>query len=620
MSLGSADSEISLSELPDTNYWDVKYVSDRPVHAPGCFAQVELDTEEPGPYLLRITAVDDQHNVATHDRVIEIAQRPDFSPSVATTYPPWGSFDIPCNAPIVIKFDEDMNQTAVDLETFNLVDTYGRRYRRSLYDYSSRTLTLEPQATLEPSTFHYGAVDADFPNSRGWGQPTDYLVAFETASSHPLGHIESIEPVRSATGVGLDSPISVRLKEDDAYLYFQIVSLQGDTVEFDSITYDDSRFVWTLYPNLLLPRAYYIVRVSDYSQFGRPDDYMSYFITRDTEIPVVINVSPADNEWLVAVDQPVMAAFNKPMNVFSIDSASMLVIGPDGPVQGVIEFSGEGNTVATFSPSQQYARGTRHTVVLTSHIQDNTGNRIDSLSWSFTTGSFDTVGYDGNTLTTGDITLTFPIGSLSSDRQVGIGSIPPGKLSIDPTLTFTGLAFDIQPDIKLERKAVLSVRVVDSIFSEYGPIDRLKLRIYDSLLGEWVYLGGTSSGNTVSLAVPQLGRYGLFQTDVAATAVDFASSLEVIPRVISPRTGTLADQLSVSYKIAEPAKVTAKIYDTRGRLIKTLVDGQTSSVGGNLLTWDGRGDGGEYANDGLYILVIEAQGKKTEKTFVVLNR
>ena len=119
-----------------------------------------------------------------------------------------------------------------------------------------------------------------------------------------------------------------------------------------------------------------------------------------------------------------------------------------------------------------------------------------------------------------------------------------------------------------------------------------------------------------------MGRYGLFSSAPGATFVGFATAVALIPRVINPKRGAATgnDQLSVSYKISQPTQVTAKIYSTRGRLIKTLESSYLSTVGDNLLRWDGRGDDGSYANDGIYVLVIEAEGKQVQKTFVVLNK
>ena len=62
------------------------------------------------------------------------------------------------------------------------------------------------------------------------------------------------------------------------------------------------------------------------------------------------------------------------------------------------------------------------------------------------------------------------------------------------------------------------------------------------------------------------------------------------------------------------------VYSTSGRLIKTIASGSVAQVGENLLSWDGRGDNGSFAADGLYILVIEADGQRVQQTFVILNK
>ncbi|MBN1211366.1 MAG: T9SS type A sorting domain-containing protein, partial [candidate division Zixibacteria bacterium] len=140
------------------------------------------------------------------------------------------------------------------------------------------------------------------------------------------------------------------------------------------------------------------------------------------------------------------------------------------------------------------------------------------------------------------------------------------------------------------------------------------------LTDTWTFIGGTVSGNEISVAVDRLGRYGLFFGPADEPAdIDILASVSLIPRVIRTRGGSMDEQLKVSFTTSRPTNVVAKIYDTNGRLIRTLADGLITDIGSQLLNWDGqRGEGG-YANDGLYVLVIEAEGKKIQKTFVILN-
>jgi hypothetical protein len=256
---------------------------------------------------------------------------------------------------------------------------------------------------------------------------------------------------------------------------------------------------------------------------------------------------------------------------------------------------------------------------LTANIQDNIGNSIDSVSWRFTTGTFNTIDYDGGIMSSRSVEIYFPPGALDSPVEIGVGAIPVSKVLITGDMIFTGLAYDLEPRARLEREAVLTIEVPDSIVDEYGPADQLKVYSYDSAMARWEYVGGTASGHQISVAIDRLGRYGLFQSDVSSASADFASSVTLTPRVISPRRGGDNAELVVSFELSAPTDVDARVYNTSGRLIKTLWSGMRSDVGENLIRWNGRESNGDYANDGLYILVVEAEGKKVQKTFVVVN-
>ena len=345
---------------------------------------------------------------------------------------------------------------------------------------------------------------------------------------------------------------------------------------------------------------------------------MSYFITKDVQIPLVLNFYPEDRAWLVNLTASVEVNFNKVINTFTVDTGSFYVTGPDGKVPGVIEFGGDEATTATFRPSVQYRPGHEYTVILTSHIQDNVGNAIEGLSWSFTTGIFGDIGYDGGTIASPDFQISFSRGSLDSDLEIGANLIPPDKVNLPAEPVFAGVAFDILPETRLTREAILTLVMPDSVA---GTSDEPKIYFYESLTDTWEHIGGTISGNEISAAINKLGRFGLFfGYSGEQVSVDILASVALIPRVIKTRGRGIDNCLKVSFTTSRPTDVVAKIYDTNGRLIKTLADGLITDIGSQLLDWDGQRSEGGYANDGLYILVIEAEGEKIQKTFVILNK
>jgi hypothetical protein len=75
---------------------------------------------------------------------------------------------------------------------------------------------------------------------------------------------------------------------------------------------------------------------------------------------------------------------------------------------------------------------------------------------------------------------------------------------------------------------------------------------------------------------------------------------------------------TISFCIPSEAPVHLVIYDTAGRRVRTLIDGEVF-VGSREIVWDGRSDAGRLVNSGIYYCRLEA-GKGTETRKLVLMR
>jgi hypothetical protein len=615
-----SDCRILLGQLPDTLAWDEIHSSPDPVPYPGYIASLDLTQQSAGEYIVRTIATDRNGAQSVTDKYITVADKPVEAPSVLYCYPPQGARNIPGNTPVVVQFDLDINQLAIDNATFGLLSESGERYTDALYEYSSQGLMIKHDQPFSEDHFHYAVVSSQLPSRQGVAMGGEFVMSFNTSAAAPTGDIDSLYPYRGQikTPINLGA-VTIYYNRVSPFRYVTVFSLAGDTVLNDVVP--QGQQTGSIAVQGLLPKTYYIVRISDSPAFDGQSDYMSYFITEDTEMPLVVDYTPESDAWLVGVDEEINVHFNKSLNTFSIDSSSFYVIGPGGRLDGYFDFSVDTATAISFSPTASLIPNTEYEVTLTSHIQDNIGNPINELTWRFTTGLFDTIGYDGGVIHTSGFRLDIPQGVLFSEHEIGIGIIPEGKLDIPVDMEYAGLAYDMLP-LDLDREAVMSIELPQSVISIFGPAEGLKVYILDTLSGEYDYVGGSLNGNSLRIGIDRLGRYAVFKSDAATetTTADFASSVSLIPRVISPRTGNYNRELSLSFKLSEPSDVVAKIYDTRGSLIKTLVDGPTFSIGENLLHWNGRGSDGDYANEGMYIIVIEAEGKKVKQTFVVLNK
>jgi rhodanese-related sulfurtransferase len=66
---------------------------------------------------------------------------------------------------------------------------------------------------------------------------------------------------------------------------------------------------------------------------------------------------------------------------------------------------------------------------------------------------------------------------------------------------------------------------------------------------------------------------------------------------------------TISYRLDRPARVTLRIYDVAGRLVRELVRGAEQAAGPQAVTWRGLDTTGQAAPSGVYLYRIEAAGQ-----------
>lgn len=92
----------------------------------------------------------------------------------------------------------------------------------------------------------------------------------------------------------------------------------------------------------------------------------------------------------------------------------------------------------------------------------------------------------------------------------------------------------------------------------------------------------------------------------------FSSSIEIQinPNPFSPDDDGFDDRTDIEFKIPLGVELTMKIYDRKGRLVRTLFEKQASVSG--KVTWDGRKDDGSKVRSGIYVLLVETKGEARE--------
>jgi len=147
-------------------------------------------------------------------------------------------------------------------------------------------------------------------------------------------------------------------------------------------------------------------------------------------------------------------------------------------------------------------------------------------------------------------------------------------------------------------------------------------------LGEWTFasLNTTAPATAVSAEVfllfvsPILEGGKVFVDDVffgEASATDAPSAARGFvldqnsPNPFNPKT-------NIRFALERAGDVQLRVYDTKGRLVRTLADGRYDS-GSWEIQWDGRSDSGSSVASGIYHYVLETQGGRESRSMVLLK-
>jgi hypothetical protein len=110
----------------------------------------------------------------------------------------------------------------------------------------------------------------------------------------------------------------------------------------------------------------------------------------DTVPPVVLNTVPPDGATGVNPDKPIFATFDEAIRPSSVNTATFLLEGPGGEVDGAVGYDSSSHT-ASLIPSATLLPLSPYTATLTTGIEDVTGNPLAAnYVWTFSTGPLDT--------------------------------------------------------------------------------------------------------------------------------------------------------------------------------------------------------------------------------------
>jgi hypothetical protein len=137
-------------------------------------------------------------------------------------------------------------------------------------------------------------------------------------------------------------------------------------------------------------------------------------------------------------------------------------------------------------------------------------------------------------------------------------------------------------------------------------------------------LNGNDSKNWSS-SVSSVGATPGSQNSIYTNNQNRTNNISVSPNPFSPDNDGFEDFTMINYTLnQQTSQVRIKIYDSRGRLVKTLLNNQPSGPTGSVM-FDGIGDDGAALRIGIYIIFLEALNEtegvvETLKTTVVVAR
>jgi FlgD Ig-like domain len=87
-------------------------------------------------------------------------------------------------------------------------------------------------------------------------------------------------------------------------------------------------------------------------------------------------------------------------------------------------------------------------------------------------------------------------------------------------------------------------------------------------------------------------------------------------RIVGNAPNPFNPATTIKFDLAAGGAAALRIYDVRGRLVRTLVDGPMAA-GAHQISWDGRSNAGSAVASGVYLLEMVAGGKRDDMKLVL---
>jgi len=130
-------------------------------------------------------------------------------------------------------------------------------------------------------------------------------------------------------------------------------------------------------------------------------------------------------------------------------------------------------------------------------------------------------------------------------------------------------------------------------------------------------------GNWAALSGFQTGTYGplyaIQNGNLAAAGVDTTPPPSFVDALMQNRPNPFNPETVIPYSLSVPGRVAVRVYDVRGRLVRTLIDA-VQPAGVHAARWNGSVDSGRRSASGIYFYVITyPDGHRSSKKMAILR-
>ncbi len=124
----------------------------------------------------------------------------------------------------------------------------------------------------------------------------------------------------------------------------------------------------------------------------------------------------------------------------------------------------------------------------------------------------------------------------------------------------------------------------------------------DALQPNGYYASGISDRSNLMANIMEY-----FGKESTGPGTGVAGTPGVMTRLGLARPNPFNPVTTIEYALASPGRVTVRVFDAAGRLVRTLVDGE-ADAGAHVVAWNGTTDDGDHVASGVYFVRMETDG------------